>query len=218
MITLYSFRWVPEFPRGMVRDLRVRWALEEAGIAYENKLVGIDEAKKHPYLDLQPFGQVPSIEEGGQKLFESGAIVLNIARRNEALMPTDAAGIARTEAWIFAALNSIEPPIMHLLQCDVFFKGEPWTIERRPGAVKEVDDKLDGLETWLGDRDYLEGSFSAGDLLMADVLRILRYTDLVDRRPRLKAYRDRCTARPAFQKAMADQLASFDDSAVPAGW
>jgi len=218
MIKLYSFRWVPDFPRGLVRDIRIRWALEEAGIAYENVLVGLDEAKRQPYLALQPFGQVPAIEEDGVRQFESGAIVLNIARRSEALMPADDAGRVRTEAWIFAALNSVEPPIMHLMQVDVFFKDEAWTRLRRPGAVKDVEAKLDLLEQWLNDRDYLEGAFSAGDLLMADVLRILRHTDLVDRRPVLKAYRDRCMARPAFQKALADQLASFDDSAKPPGW
>jgi len=218
MIKLYAFRWVPDFARGHVRDLRVRWALEEAGIPYEQRLLDQDEKAKPDYMALQPFAQVPAIEENGFKLFESGAIVLNIARRCEALMPAAAEGRARTEAWMFAALNSVEPFIGNLADIDIFSKGERWAEERRPAAVDRVNGRLDRVEAWLGDRDYLEAGFSAGDLLMSDVLRILDHTDLVDRRPVLKAYRDRCTARPAFQKALADQLASFDDSAAPPGF
>ena len=126
-------------------------------------------------------------------------------------MPRDAEGASRTEAWMFAALNSVEPAIANLADIDIFAKGERWAEERRPAAVEAVKERIGRVEAWLGDRDYLEGSFSAGDLLMSDVLRILDHTDLVDSRPRLRAYRDRCTARPAFRKALADQLASFDD-------
>lgn len=213
MITLYAFRWVPDFARGHVRDLRVRWALEEAGIPYRQQLIGQEEKTSAGYRSLQPFAQVPAIEEDGTTLFESGAIVLNIARRSEALMPTDPQGAARAEAWMFAALNSVEPAIGHLADIDIFAKGERWAEERRPAAVEAVERRIGQVEDWLGDRDHLEGRFTAGDLLMADVLRILDHTDIVDSRPKLKAYRDRCTARPAFQKALADQLAAFEDIA-----
>lgn len=211
MIKLYSFRWVPDFARGHVRDLRVRWALEEAGLSYEQILIGPDQQHSAEYRSLQPFAQVPAIEEDGTTLFESGAIVLTIARCCEALMPRDPAAAARTEAWMFAALNSVEPPIGNLADIDLFAKGERWAEERRPTAVEAVERRIDQVQAWLGDRDYLEGTFSAGDLLMSDVLRILDHTDLVDSRPKLRAYRDRCMARPAFQKALADQLASFAD-------
>jgi glutathione S-transferase len=210
---LYAFRWVPEFAKGFVRDLRVRWALEEAGIPYEQRLIGHEEKNSAEYLTLQPFGQVPAIEENGAKLFESGAIVLEIARRSENLMAADSHGRARTEAWMFAALNSLEPAVGALTDIDVFGDGAAWAIERRPAAVAAVEKKLALLQGWLGARDYLEGKFSAGDLLVSDVLRSLGHTDLVERHPALHAYRDRCTARPAFQKALADQLRSFEGGA-----
>ena len=211
MIKLYSFRWVPDFARGHVRDLRVRWALKEAGLSYKQILIGPDRQQSAEYRALQPFAQVPAIEEDGTTLFESGAIVLTIARRCEVLMPRDPAAAARTEAWMFAALNSVEPAIGNLADIDIFAKGERWAEERRPAAVEAVERRIDQVQAWLGDRDYLEGTFSAGDLLMSDVLRILDHTDLVDSRPKLRAYRDRCMARPAFQKALAEQLASFAD-------
>lgn len=210
MITLYAFRWVPDFAKGYVRDLRVRWALEEAGLPYRERLIGLDEKTSPDYLAIQPFGQVPAIEEDGALLFESGAIVLEIARRSDALMPADPAGRARTEAWMFAALNSVEPAISNLADIDIFAEGEAWAIARRPAVVEMVEEKLTLLEGWLGDRDHLEGRFGAGDLLMTTVLRDLEHTDLVERRPRLSAYRDRCMARPAFAKALADQLRSFE--------
>ena len=213
MITLYAYRWVPDFAQGHVRDLRVRWALEEAGLSYEERLIGLEEKMSADYLALQPFGQVPAIEENGAKLFESGAIVLNIARRSEVLMPSDAEGRARVEAWMFAALNSVEPVVGALADIDIFGAGENWAIERRPAAIEAIERKLGLLQGWLGNRDYLEGLFSAGDLLMATVLRDLGHTDLVEHYPALKAYRDRCIARPAFQKALADQLRSFEGHA-----
>jgi glutathione S-transferase len=213
MITLYSYRWVPDFAQGHVRDLRVRWALEEAGIPYEERLIGLEDKMAPDYLALQPFGQVPAIEEDGAKLFESGAIVLHIARRSEVLAPADPAGRARTEAWMFAALNSIEPMVANLGEIDIFAAGQAWAVERRPAAVAAVERRLDLLQDWLGDRDYLEDRFSAGDLLVATVLRDLGHTDIVDQRPALAAYRDRCIGRSAFRKALADQLRSFEGHA-----
>lgn len=213
MITLYAFRWVPEFAQGYVRDLRVRWALEEAGIAYSERLIGLEEKMSRDYLALQPFGQVPAIEEDGRTLFESGAIVLDIARRSEALMPASGHGRARVEAWVFAALNSVEPVVGQLGEIDIFAAGEEWATARRPAAVEAVANRLDQLESWIGERDHLEGGFSAGDLIMASVLRDLGHTDLVERRPRLRAYLERCLARPAFARALADQLRSFEGHA-----
>ena len=213
MIKLSAFRWVPPFAQGLVRDFRVRWALEEAGIPYQEMLIGPEDQATAAYRALQPFGQVPAIDTGELKLFESGAIVLYIAERSEALTPSDANGRARTRAWMFAALNSVEPPIQNLAELDLFHAGEAWVPTRRPMAVEAVQKRLAALEHWLGGRDYLEARFTAGDLLMTTVLRTLRHTDIVSARPALKAYQERCEARPAFRKAMADHLRPFQAAA-----
>ena len=214
MITLTAFRSVPPFVRGLVRDLRVRWALEEAGIPYRERLIGREDLATAAYRALQPFGQVPAIEEDGFKLFESGAIVLHIAERCEALMPADAPGRRRTTAWMFAAVNTVEPPIQELAGVDLFYAGEAWTAARRPMLVEAVQKRVGAVEDWLGGRDYLEDRFTAADLLMTTVLRVLRHTDIVSGRPALKAYQERCEARPAFQKALADHLRPFEASAA----
>ena len=214
MIKLSAFRWVPPFAQGLVRDFRVRWALEEAGIPYQEMLIGPEDQATAAYRALQPFGQVPAIDTGELKLFESGAIVLYIAERSEALTPSDAKGRARTRAWMFAALNSVEPPIQNLAELDLFHAGEAWVPTRRPMAVEAVQKRLAALEHWLGGRDYLEARFTAGDLLMTTVLRTLRHTDIVSARPALKAYQERCEARPAFRKAMADHLRPFQAGAA----
>jgi glutathione S-transferase len=217
MIKLSAFRWVPPVAQGLVRDVRTRWALEEAGIPYQEKLIGPEDQATAAYRALQPFGQVPAIETDELKLFESGAIVLHIAERSEALMPSDASGRARTRAWAFAALNSVEPPIQQLAELDLFHAGEAWTSTRRPMLVEAVQKRLGAIETWLDGRDYLENRFTAGDLLMTTVLRTLRHTDVVSRRPALNAYQERCEARPAFQKAMADHLRPFENGAARTG-
>jgi glutathione S-transferase len=209
MIKLTAFRSVPPFAQGLVRDFRVRWALEEARIPYDEWLIGPEDQATAAYRALQPFGQVPAIETGELKLFESGAIVLHIAEGSEALAPSDANGLARTKAWMFAALNSVEPAVQNLAELDLFHAGEAWAAERRPTAVEAVQKRLAALEHWLGGRDYLEDRFTAGDLLMTTVLRILRHTDIVSGRPALHAYQQRCEACPAFQKAMADHLRPF---------
>jgi glutathione S-transferase len=209
MIKLSTFRWVPPFAQGLVRDLRVRWALEEADMPYQERLIGPEDQASAAYRALQPFGQVPAIETDELKLFESGAIVLHIAESSEALMPADAKGRARTRAWMFAALNSVEPPIQNLVEIDLAHPGAPWAATRRPMVVEAVQKRLAALEDWLGGRDYLEDRFTAGDLLMTTVLRVLRHTDIVSARPALQAYQARCEARPAFQKAMADHLKPF---------
>lgn len=216
MITVTAFRWVPPLAQGLVRDLRVRWALEEAGLRYKEKLIGLgqDQASEE-YRRLQPFGQVPVYEEEGLTLFESGAIVLHIAEKSEALMPRDPAVRARTITWMFAALNSLEPHIWSFTAADTFFANEEWAKLRRPSALQLAEKRLDELATWMKDREWLEDRFTAGDLLMASVLRIPRHTNLVAARPALAAYLQRCEARPAFQKALADQMAPFAKNAPP---
>jgi len=213
MITVSAFRWVPPFAQGLVRDLRVRWALEEAGLPYEVRLIGPEDQGTMAYRGLQPFGQVPAYQEDGLTLFESGAIVLHVAERSTALAPADPEGRARMTAWMFAALNSVEPMIQNLAEIDLFEPDAQWAKLRRPAAVEAVANRLAALSTALGDRDYLEDRFTAGDLMMASVLRIPRHTDLVARHPNLEAYRLRCEARPAFQTALAGQMAPFVENA-----
>ena len=215
-ITVTAFRWVPPFARGLVRDLRVRWALEEAGLPYTAKLIGPQDQASTEYREWQPFGQVPAFAQDGLEMFESGAIVLHIAEQSEALMPTDAAGRARVQSWLIAALNSIEPAVQQLAEIDLFHKGAEWTRERRPQVEDFVKRRLTALTAWLGDHDYLEGRFTAADLLMVTVLRNLRHTDLVAQHPTINAYCERCEARPAFQKALRDQMADFVEQAPAA--
>jgi glutathione S-transferase len=214
MIKLTAFRSLPPFAQGLARDFRVRWALEEARIPYEARLIGPEDQASAAYRALQPFGQIPAIEADGLTLFESGAIVLHIAERSEALAPSDGHGLARTKAWIFAALNSVEPAVTTLAGLDLFHAGEAWAAASRPVAAQAVQKRLAALEQWLGGRDYLEDRFTAGDLLMTTVLRILRHTDIVSGRPTLRAYQERCEARPAFQRAMADHLKPYQAAAA----
>jgi glutathione S-transferase len=214
MIKLYAFHTLPPFARGLARDLRVRWALEEAGIPYQEQLVGFEDLTSADYRSLQPFGQVPAIESEGLTLFESGAIVQHVAERSEALMPTDPTKRIRTIAWMFAALNSVEPAVQKLGEIDLFHADNPAAQTLRPRALELVQKRLSSLEARLAGRDYLEDRFTAGDLLMTTVLRILRHTDLVSARPVLKVYQERCEARPAFKKALADHLRPLEANAA----
>jgi len=209
MITVSAFAWVPPFAQGLVRDLRVRWALEEAGEPYRVRLLGFGENHADAYRAVQPFGQVPAVEGTEGALFESGAIVLDIAERSPVLMPDDAYGRARVRTWLFAALNTVEPPIQQLGEIDFFHPGEAWTEQRRPQAVETIRGRLAPLAERLADRDYLEDRFTAGDLMMTTVLRMLRNTDLLTRMPALDAYRLRCEDRPAFRRALAAHMAPF---------
>ena len=214
MITISAFKWVPEFAQGQVRDLRARWALEEAGLPYETRLLRQGDQDKPEYRALQPFGQVPILEEDGLVLFESGAIVLHIGERSETLLPQDPGARARATQWLISALNSIEPFMMNVAVIDVFYAQEEWAKQRRPGAVEFVQKRLSSLSKSLGDKPFLDGDrFTVGDLMMTTVLRILKHTDIVSRDPRLAAYIERCTSRPAFQRAFDAQIGDFEKSA-----
>jgi glutathione S-transferase len=206
-ITVWGFAWAPPFAQGLVRDLRVRWALEEAGRDYEVKLVGFAERASEEHRRRHPFGMVPVIETNGEAVIESGAIVHAIAEDCPALMPPD----RRTEtlSWMFAALNTVEPTIQALATLDFQHKDEDWAKMRRPAAVEAVKDRLAVLAGRLEGADYLLGQFTAADILMASVLRILRHTDLVTGFAVVNAYLKRCEARPAFRKALADQMHEY---------
>jgi glutathione S-transferase len=209
MITITACDWVPDFAKGLVRDLRARWALEEAGLEYQVNLVSIEERQTAAYRALQPFSQVPAYKDDDVTLFETGAIVLHIGRKSAALLPTDQAGQARATAWVFAAQNSVEPFIMGLVNLDIFASGEPWAKQARPQSEAMVKKRLSDLAEHLNGREWLEDRFTAGDLMMATVLRTLRHTDLVTSERTLAPYLARCEERPAFKKALADQMASF---------
>jgi len=217
MIRLSVFRWVPPFAQGLVRDLRVRWALEEAGFPYEVVLIGPDDQKSPQYRAMQPFGQVPAIDDDGLVLFESCAIIMHLGARSEALMPRDEPARARVRTWMLAALNTIEPPITTMNVIDLQPGGAPpGAKELRDSVVSRIGLRLDSLAAFLGERENLvEGRFTAADLLMTTVLRILRTTDLVSQRPTLEAYKQHHEARPAFRKALADQMDTFAKHAPP---
>lgn len=208
-IRVTAFQWVPELAQGLVRDLPVRWALEEAALPYDVKLLELGEHSSAAHCALQPFGQVPVYEEDGLVLFESGAIVMHISERCATLLPFDPAERARACTWMFAALNSVEPHAQNLACIDLFNASEEWARLRRPGAEQMIQRRLEAVAVALGDREYLEQRFTAGDLLMTTVLRILRHTDLVKNLPTLAAYQARCEARPAFKYALAAQMAPF---------
>jgi glutathione S-transferase len=214
MITISAFKWVPDFARGQVRDLRARWALEEAGLPYRTRLLQQGDQDKPEYRALQPFGQVPMLEEDGLVLFESGAIVLYVGQRSETLLPKEPAARARATQWLMAALSSIEPSVMNVATIDLFYANEQWAKLRRPGAVEFLQRRLSALSRSLGDKSYLDGDrFTAGDLMMTTVLRILKHTDIVTSDRRLAAYIERATARPAFKRAFDAQIADFEDAA-----
>jgi glutathione S-transferase len=211
-IQVSAFRWVPTFAQGYVRDLRVRWALEEAGIPYQAALIDSQVQSSSAYRQWQPFGQVPAYRDDDLELFESGAIVLHIAANSEALGPRDEAGHARVTTWVIAALNSVEPFVQNVVQLDAFHAGEAWTKERRPQVEAMLHKRLAALSTWLEGREYLEHRFTAGDLIMTTVLRELVDTDAFARYPILDTYRRRCEARPAFRRALETQLQTFREN------
>jgi glutathione S-transferase len=181
-----------------------------AGLPYRARLIDTSDQASADYRALQPFGQVPVLEEDGLALFESGSIALHIGARSEALLPADEPARQRATTWLFAALSSMEVVIQPLAEMDLFYAGQEWVKLHRPDAQKRVRLRLAELAARLGNRDYLEDRFTVGDLMMTTVLRILRHTDLVEAEPTLKAYQARCEARPAFQRALRDQMAAFE--------
>jgi len=206
-IEITAFRWVPDFAQGLVRDLRVRWAMEEAGVEYRVRLV--DQQRPPEYLLEQPFDQVPCFSDGEVRIFETGAIVQYIGERSEPLLPRDKQGRYRAIQWTYAALNSVEPAVINVLAVDFFYAEQDWAKQRRQGAVDFAKLKLKRVSDWLGDKEWLEDRFTIGDLLMITELRFLRHTDIVAEFPNLTAYLKRGEARPAFQRALADQLAVY---------
>ncbi|MDQ3144177.1 MAG: glutathione S-transferase family protein [Pseudomonadota bacterium] len=204
-----AFRWVPDFAEGLVRDLRIRWALEEIGRPYRVKLLDAMNPRPADYFHEQPFGQVPAYRDEAVQLFESGAILIHLGLGDERLLPSDESGRGRAIAWLIAALNSVEPMIFELVNIDIFNRGQDWAKERRPQVVEKIEERLRLLAEALGERDWFEDRFTIGDLIMVTVLRGLRHTDLVAGESRLAALVARGEARPAFQRALADQLSVF---------
>ena len=208
--TITAFESSPDRGRGLARDMRVRWALEEVGQPYEVRLVSFGAMKEPAHRALHPFGQIPTYEEGALSLFESGAIVFHIAeRRHTGLLPDDANARARAITWMFAALNTVEPPILDLATTKVLEGDKPWYEQRLPVVEDRVRDRLGELSHRLGDADWLDGGFSAGDLMMVAVLLRLKPSGMLDEHPNLSAYVARGEARPAYRRAFDAQLAVF---------
>ena len=208
--TITAFEASPDRGRGLARDMHVRWALEEVGQPYDVRLVSFAAMKEPAHKALQPFGQIPTYEEGALALFESGAIVLHIAETHDGLLPTDANARARAISWMFAAVSTIEPVVVQREVSILIEKDKAWHQERLALVIDRIRDRLDDLSARLGEADWLDGDFSAGDLMMVEVLRRLRGSDVLEDYPNLQAYVDRGEARPAFRRAFEAQLAVFE--------
>ncbi|MDD5267703.1 MAG: glutathione S-transferase family protein [Methylococcales bacterium] len=215
--TITTFERSPDGGKGLARDMRVRWALEEVGQPYDVRLVSFTEIKESAHRALHPFGQIPTYEEGDLALFESGAIVFHIAEHHAGLLPDDANGRARAIAWMFAALNTVEPPILELATAKLLEGDKPWSKERLPLVEDRVRDRLKQLSARLGSANWLDGAFSAGDLMMVSVLLRLKLSGILDEYSNLAAYVARSEARPAYKRAFAAQLAVFTGK-PPTGW
>jgi glutathione S-transferase len=208
-ITITAFESSPDGGKGLARDTRVRWALEEVGQPYEVRLVSFRALKEPAHLALHPFGQIPTYEEGDLALFETGSIVLHIAERHAGLLPKDANARARAITWMFAAVNTVEPPILEFANAKLLESDKPWSKERMLIVADRVRDRLKQLAARLGDADWLDGAFSAGDLMMVHVLQRLKPSGLLDEYQNLSAYVARGEARPAYKRAFAAQLALY---------
>jgi glutathione S-transferase len=215
-ITITAFERSPDGGKGLARDTRVRWALEEVGQAYEVRLVSFQAMKEPAHLALNPFGQIPTYEEGDLALFETGAIVLHLAQRHSGLLPQDADARARAITWMFAALNTVELPILELVTARILERDKPWSTERMPLVKDRVRERLRQLSDRLGGADWLDGAFSAGDLMMVSVLLRLRASGLLDEFPNLAAYVARGEARAAYKRAF-DAQAAINTPKSPAG-
>lgn len=210
--TITAFLTSPDRGRGLARDMRVRWALEEVGQPYDVRLLSFAQMKEPAHLALQPFGQIPTYEDGDLVLFESGAIIHHLAQHHSGLLPEDPHARARAVNWMFAALNTLEPPIVEFGMATILERDKPWFAQRQPMLEKRVRTRLGQLSARLGEADWLDGRFSAGDLLMVSVLRRLGNSTLVQEHPNLAAYVARGAARPAYQRAFDAQLAVFNAS------
>ena len=208
-ITITAFERSPDRGKGLARDMRVRWALEEVGQPYDVRLLSFKAMKEPAHLALHPFGQIPTYEEGDLALFESGAIVFHIAERHAGLLPDDANARARAITWMFAALNTVEPPIFERALATILERDHPWYEQRLRVLGESIRNRLDGLSGRLGDAEWLDGAFSAGDLLMVSVLLRLKGSDILQEYPNLSAYVARGEARPAYRRAFDAQLAVF---------
>lgn len=206
-ITITAFERSPDGGQGLARDTRVRWALEEVGQPYEVRLVSFRAMKEPAHMALHPFGQIPTYEEGDLALFETGSIVLHIAQRYGGLLPEEPTARARAITWMFASLSTVEPPILEFMTAKIFEGDKPWTAERLPLVEARVRDRLGQLSARLGDAEFLDGAFSAGDLMMMSVLLRMRASGLLDEHPNLAAYVARGEARPAYKRAFDAQLA-----------
>ncbi|MEE2692803.1 MAG: glutathione S-transferase family protein [Pseudomonadota bacterium] len=214
-ITITAFESSPDRGAGLARDTRVRWALEETGQPYEVRLVSFKAMKEPAHLALNPFGQIPTYEEDGLALFETGAIIFHIAERHAGLLPEDANARARAIMWMFAAVNTVEPPILDLATAKLLESDKPWSAERLPLVEDRVRQRLGQLSRRLGDAEWLEGAFSAGDLMMVHVLQRLKRSGLLDEYANLAAYVARGEARPAFKRAFDAQFAVFKAAQTP---
>jgi glutathione S-transferase len=206
-ITITAFERSPDGGKGLARDTRVRWALEEVGQPYDVRLVSFEGMKAPAHLALHPFGQIPTLEEDDLALFETGAIVLHLAERHPGLLPEDPDARARAIMWMFAAVNTVEPPILDLVTVRIVEGDKPWAAERMPLVIERIHGRLRQLAARLGDSEWLDGDFSAGDLMMVSVLLRTRPSGILDQHPALAAYVARGEARPAYRRAFADQLA-----------
>jgi glutathione S-transferase len=206
-ITITAFERSPDGGKGLARDTRVRWALEEVGVPYEVRPVSFRALKEPAHLVLNPFGQIPTYEEGSLALFETGSIILHIAERHKGLLPDEPDARARAITWMFAAVNTVEPPILELANARLLESDKPWSKERMPSVVDRVRDRLRQLSARLGDAEWLDGGFSAGDLMMVHVLQRLKSSGIPEEFPNLAAYVARGEARPAYNRAFAAQLA-----------
>ena len=208
-ITITAFEASPDRGQGLARDTRVRWALEEVGQPYAVRLVSFKQMKEPAHLALHPFGQIPTYEEGDLALFETGSILFHIAQRHPGLLPADANARARAITWMFAALSTVEPPILDLQTAKLLEGDKPWSKERLPMVMDRVRDRLKQLSARLGSADWLDGAFSAGDLMMVHVLQRLKPSGILGEYPNLADYVARGEARPAFKRAFEAQLAVF---------
>ena len=204
-----AFEWVPEFARGLVRDLRVRWALEEVGRPYDSELLNARAPRPEAYLARQPFDQVPAFRDGELNIFETGAILLYLGEQDERLLPPSGQAHWDAVAWLFSALNSVEPMVQRITSYDLFHKDKPWMPDAREASLGLCRQKLKRVTDALDGKDWLAGSFSIADIAMATVLNNLRHTDLVAEHPVLAAYKQRAEARPAYKRALDAQFADF---------